>query len=237
MNTQGKVFVNRTRNERKRETAVGLLTDEPRRTFKQWLHDHQKVSISALVLTIGLLITFICVNVFPEGTCSNPLWYGNIPNTVYQRHLDEKRIQPFLESTCEKVFSQMVSNVDEKRILEEKPKRNWEKSRERLIVSNLPERNTAFLESKPENGVDSYLTLLWKGLRKNGKIVVTWASNQDYSEFGKRVITGMGGIGKTQLALAYAYEALDHGVYDVIYWINCGTNGVHESLVERSSLA
>jgi len=36
---------------------------------------------------------------------------------------------------------------------------------------------------------------------------------------GKAVVVGMGGIGKTQLALNYAYEASEQGVYDLIYWI------------------
>lgn len=37
------------------------------------------------------------------------------------------------------------------------------------------------------------------------------------------ILTGMAGVGKTSLALKYAYDALKNKSYDLIYWVSCKT--------------
>lgn len=75
------------------------------------------------------------------------------------------------------------------------------------IVSWIPERSREYIESVPQNSNKSYLTLLWEELHRTGMAA----------------IVGMGGVGKTSLALAYAHEAFDNRAYDLIYWIFSST--------------
>ncbi|MFN3234411.1 MAG: NB-ARC domain-containing protein [Gammaproteobacteria bacterium] len=78
-----------------------------------------------------------------------------------------------------------------------------------------PDPNIQFIESIDSESEESYLSKLHDKLQKDNQIAVT------------QTITGMGGIGKTQLAIQYAYEY--EGEYDLIAWINAETS---ESLIE-----
>jgi hypothetical protein len=68
-----------------------------------------------------------------------------------------------------------------------------------------------FIESYSEEKKRSYLTDLHLKL---------WTSNED-DMTNVVTITGMGGLGKTTLALKYACEAKNNGAYKLIWWFNC----------------
>jgi TPR repeat protein/DNA replication protein DnaC len=85
--------------------------------------------------------------------------------------------------------------------------RYWKKISNRVPSHILPGRPKTFIESSLKGSSQSYLTLLWNCLHKEGQTIVSAS------------VAGMGGIGKTSLALQYAYEALDNKAYEHIYWI------------------
>ncbi|WP_032113515.1 NB-ARC domain-containing protein [Candidatus Paracaedibacter symbiosus] len=91
----------------------------------------------------------------------------------------------------------------------EKPNpRPWKPVIETVPSNNLPDRPKNFQESFPEGSEKSYLTLLWEQLHEESQTTIISAS-----------VSGMGGVGKTYLALKYAYDALDNKAYKYIYWI------------------
>lgn len=81
------------------------------------------------------------------------------------------------------------------------------------IVHWLPDWSNEFIESPTEDGKISYLTSLWQMLNDTGTVTLS----------SKATLAGMGGIGKTTLALAYGHEALANNAYHLIYWIYSGT--------------
>lgn len=85
-----------------------------------------------------------------------------------------------------------------------------------LLAVSLPAYNGLFVESTPANDRESYLIQVWRSLGADSSITITHKPN-------KYTIAGMGGVGKTQLALAYAHEAYRHNAYDVVYWIQSET--------------
>lgn len=71
------------------------------------------------------------------------------------------------------------------------------------------------------------MDLLWAQLHQTGTATLS----------SKAIIAGRGGIGKTTLALEYAHEALENKAYNLIYWIQAGTElsllkGYKELLLE-----
>jgi len=76
------------------------------------------------------------------------------------------------------------------------------------IVFWLPEPLNEFIENCPQTSNKSYLTFLWEELHHTETTTLSSTAP----------IAGMGGAGKTSLALAYAHEALVNKVYNVIYW-------------------
>ena len=72
-------------------------------------------------------------------------------------------------------------------------------------ISNPQFHHIPFPENKLFTGREEWLTQLHDQLTSNETVAVTQA------------VTGLGGIGKTQLALAYCYRHLDE--YDVIQWL------------------
>jgi hypothetical protein len=91
-----------------------------------------------------------------------------------------------------------------------------------LQAFNLPDYNELFIESSCADGEESYLTHVWRNLKADSTVILTQKPS-------KCTVSGMGGVGKTQLALAYAHEAYRHNAYDVIYWIHSETE---EALVQ-----
>ncbi|MBW8309367.1 MAG: hypothetical protein K0M45_07030, partial [Candidatus Paracaedibacteraceae bacterium] len=86
------------------------------------------------------------------------------------------------------------------------PDRPWKPITERTLHW-LPNQLEGFIESHRESG-ESYLTSLWQQF--NGGVRTATISS---------TIAGMGGVGKTSLALAYAHEALENKGYHLIYWL------------------
>ncbi|MBW8309321.1 MAG: hypothetical protein K0M45_06765, partial [Candidatus Paracaedibacteraceae bacterium] len=84
--------------------------------------------------------------------------------------------------------------------------RPWKPITERTLHW-LPNQLEGFIESHRESG-ESYLTSLWRQFN-SGIRTATISST----------IAGMGGVGKTSLALAYAHEALENKGYHLIYWL------------------
>ena len=86
--------------------------------------------------------------------------------------------------------------------------RPW-KSVDGSVVRFLPHQPVGFIESAPEGSDKSYLTRVWEAFH-----------HAESSPLSPEVtIVGMGGIGKTSLALKYAYEALDHNAFNLVYWL------------------
>lgn len=71
------------------------------------------------------------------------------------------------------------------------------------IIGGLPARNRNFV------GRDDVLTTLWRTLRQHPRATVV-----------PQTLQGLGGIGKTQLAIEYAQRYLDE--YELIFWIPAG---------------
>ena len=94
--------------------------------------------------------------------------------------------------------------------------RKWEQAVQSSTIVYLPYFDSySFCEAIGNGEAQSYLTKLWKALHKTHSTVITGKFDPSL----KYTIAGMGGVGKTQLALAYANEALKNNAYDVIYWI------------------
>jgi hypothetical protein len=103
---------------------------------------------------------------------------------------------------------QFIKLAIENAIKENPNARPWQKVRATVPSHNLPDRPKNFQESFPERSEKSYLTLLWEQLHEAAQTAVVCAP-----------VVGMGGVGKSTLALKYAYEALDNKAYKHIYWI------------------
>ncbi|WP_084756097.1 tetratricopeptide repeat protein [Candidatus Paracaedibacter symbiosus] len=103
--------------------------------------------------------------------------------------------------------------------------RPWKRVTDEEPLNNLYIAPTmeGFIESFPEGSQKSYLTLLWEQLQEYQSTTLTNASH-------KASIAGMGGIGKTSLALQYAHEACQHKAYQLIYWLPSETEeGLYET--------
>lgn len=88
---------------------------------------------------------------------------------------------------------------------------SWGPFQEKCLVGGLPNwGNLRFLEAVPQGSPESYLIQVGNLLHQSTA----------QSLFPKTLtITGLGGIGKTSLALAYARLAEINGFYELIYWI------------------
>lgn len=88
----------------------------------------------------------------------------------------------------------------------------WKKVSKSLIAFYVPSFiSQPFIESAGLTGDGSYLGRIWRVLNKSP------------AGLNKCVLTGMGGVGKTQLALKYALDAKENGAYDLIFWLNSDT--------------
>jgi len=87
--------------------------------------------------------------------------------------------------------------------------RPWKQVAETVIHNRLPNKVEGFIESGTQGSSGSYLTRLWKKFNVYRLETATLSST----------VSGMGGIGKTSLALAYAHEALENKGYNLIYWL------------------
>lgn len=103
--------------------------------------------------------------------------------------------------------------------------RQWISIVGNLLDFSVPQfKKIFFIESKGNEQEATYLTQLWKILNPK----------QTDSVGGQScALTGMGGIGKTQLALAYANEAKRFFAYDVIHWVYSERlESIHQSYVD-----
>ena len=85
-------------------------------------------------------------------------------------------------------------------------------------LHNLPGLNINFFESHAKGESKTYFRRLHEQLFQNGHVAISGAGT------GSTIIAGMGGIGKTQLALAYANKGLEEKQYDLIWWIKSETD-------------
>jgi DNA-binding CsgD family transcriptional regulator len=75
----------------------------------------------------------------------------------------------------------------------------------KTVIFNLPLRNTNFTG------------------RKQALIQIEEQLNQQKLGVITQAISGLGGIGKTQLALEFAYQSAEKGVYTAVFWISAET--------------
>ncbi|AIL13704.1 hypothetical protein IM40_09785 (plasmid) [Candidatus Paracaedimonas acanthamoebae] len=94
--------------------------------------------------------------------------------------------------------------------------RSWKNVTSTTPIYYLEDRVNNFIESVPEHSEESYLTKIWKIFHKAPSKTDPFLSRQV-------TISGMGGSGKSSLSLSYAYEALKHKAYNIIYWIRSET--------------
>jgi hypothetical protein len=87
--------------------------------------------------------------------------------------------------------------------------RPWKQVAKTVIHNRLPNKVEGFIESGAQGSSGSYLNRLWKKFNVYRLETATLSST----------VSGMGGIGKTSLALAYAHEALENKGYNLIYWL------------------
>lgn len=87
-------------------------------------------------------------------------------------------------------------------------------------IVNLPDRNTVYVDSMVKNKGFSYIECLAKEKFEIGEKL------QRIHKFKKVSIVGLGGIGKTQLAVEFAYRYSP--VYDFVCWVDAESK---ESLV------
>jgi len=87
--------------------------------------------------------------------------------------------------------------------------RLWKPVTNKIFPFYLPDPSEEkFIESAEEEADKSYLIMLWESLHQTG---ITTLS-------AKAAVAGMGGVGKSSLALKYAYEACENYAYNMIYW-------------------
>jgi TPR repeat protein len=106
---------------------------------------------------------------------------------------------------------------------EEKPTpRPWRSITDKVLCNlsgcSIQFNASKFIESSSEHSQKSYLTLIWEGFHKLHSAMTAQDTSAE-----QVVICGMGGVGKSYLALAYACEARNCHAYDFIYWINSET--------------
>ncbi len=95
--------------------------------------------------------------------------------------------------------------------------RPWKPVTERVIHNRFPKKVEGFIESGSRGSEEkSYLTRLWKKFNTFGLGQATLSSTI--------AATGMGGVGKSSLALQYAHEALENRGYHLIWWLLSETN-------------
>ena len=74
-----------------------------------------------------------------------------------------------------------------------------------ILAYSLPPRNNKFI------GRENIFTQIRNNLKKSNMSIIT------------QTIVGMGGIGKTQLATEYAYQAVEQKDYDSVLWVTAET--------------
>ncbi|NQY43276.1 MAG: tetratricopeptide repeat protein, partial [Legionellales bacterium] len=97
-----------------------------------------------------------------------------------------------------------------------------DEKKKHIIKTYLPPRNIMF------TGRNDILDLIKKNLDQNNFGVIT------------QTIAGSGGIGKTQLAIEYAYRGLSDRTYDTIVWLvgesSCSLDRSYQAITKKSQI-
>lgn len=127
--------------------------------------------------------------------------------------LHAEKLQRYRKETEERFKADFEKFLTDQLLHEKPTPRPWRSITDEVLYS-LPDRPHQFVESFPlELSQESYLTELWQKLHADHQVTLSQAS-----------ITGLGGVGKTTLALAYAYEAFERKAYDFIYFLDSETD-------------
>jgi TPR repeat protein len=142
-------------------------------------------------------------------------YYRTIFNVKKDNDLkkDEEIKRKLLKSWIEEnAHPESLTEENPKKIIEQEKERFWKSVDDKNIFHWLPDRSNEFIEATAEGEDNSYLTSLWKRLENTSNVTLSSTA----------AIAGMGGIGKTSLALEFAHEALKNKAYNLIYWIHSG---------------
>ncbi|MBA3814584.1 MAG: SEL1-like repeat protein [Alphaproteobacteria bacterium] len=135
-------------------------------------------------------------------------FYRAVFNTEKDKAIKKKILESWIKETIE---LQSSSQEKPKKIIARKKSgdREWLSvcTDQEKIIHLIPEQLDVFIESAAEGSNKTYLTQLWESLQ----------------QLGIATLAGMGGVGKTSLALEYAHEAVTENAYDLIYWLPCGS--------------
>lgn len=141
-------------------------------------------------------------------------YYRAIFNSESNRKSDDvklKLLKSWIKENTEE--SRPLKKATEDSVKKTSEYRPWQPVKGNIIHNISADPTEDFIESIAEGSDGSYLTQLWEKLHRTGTATLSSTA----------IIAGMGGIGKTTLALEYVHEAINNHAYNLIYWIPSST--------------
>jgi TPR repeat protein len=152
----------------------------------------------------------------------------NSPNNRVKAETKKKLLQSWIKENAH------LEILPEEPFIRKPSNRTWQPV-DGETYGYLPDRSIEFIESVDKESGTTYLDRLYQQLHKTGKVTLTPKASTT------AIATGMGGIGKTSLALEYAHEALKNKAYSLIYWLPSGSKEAlikaYRNLLEENNIS